>query len=194
MATEVVTIRLSKEDVKYIEEYAAQLRMKKAPFLQSLVAAQLAVLRKEPMPERLPEKVTEKEKPAPAPNRTSFWRAYRAEVKSHPNQESLLGHPRILFALMEEIFDELEPHAKEYPHKFLACIKLKLQVLGESQNISKAFETAKRDALKKMLFSKEIQRMLLQLTDYKRHELIERYKRGEHPDRLLGGIQRAAKL
>lgn len=81
MATEVVTIRLSKEDVKYIEEYAAQLGMKRAPFLQSLVASQLAVLRKEPMPEKIPEKVPEKEKPAPAPNRTSFWRNYKAQMK-----------------------------------------------------------------------------------------------------------------
>ena len=81
MATEVVTIRLSKEDVKYIEEYAAQLGMKRAPFLQSLVASQLAVLRKEPMPGKIPEKVPEKEKPAPAPNRTSFWRNYKAQMK-----------------------------------------------------------------------------------------------------------------
>lgn len=34
MATEVVAIRLSKADVKYIEKYAVQLGMKKAPFLQ----------------------------------------------------------------------------------------------------------------------------------------------------------------
>lgn len=45
-----------------------------------------------------------------------------------------------------------------------------------------------------MLFREEIQRMLPQLTDYKFHELIERHKRGERPDRLLDEIRSAAKL
>ena len=192
MATEPITMRLSKEDMKYIEEYAAQLGMKKAPFLQRLIAEKLAELRDEPMPEKLPEKVTEKEKPAP--NRTSFWRNYRAQMKSHANQESLLGHPRILFMLMEEIWDALAEHAKEYPQTFLTCIKLKLQVLRDARKVSDAFEASKTDALNKVLFREEIQRMLPQLTDYKRHEFVERHKRGEHPDKLLDNIQRAAKL
>ena len=77
MATEPVTIRIPKEDVKYIEEYAERLGMKKTPFLQNLVAEQLAVLRKEPMP----EKVRKKERPAPSPKDTAFWRRYKEAMK-----------------------------------------------------------------------------------------------------------------
>ena len=208
MPTEVITIRLPKENDKYAAECAAQLGMKKTPFLQSLVEKQLAILRKEPMPEKVTEKVTEKKRRTPSPRRSSFWRRYKALIKSHVIRASMLGDADIELRLIDEQLElmnqqlelmnevllmidetlcELDAHLEEYPETFLECVDLKIQILRHAHEVSNTFKKAdakeKADAEKNTVIPEEIREMVPQLTGFKLKEL----------DRLLHDIQLGAK-
>ena len=197
MSTEVITIRLPKENDEYAAECAAQLDMKKTPFLQSLVEKQLAILRKKPMP----EKGIEVKRPTRSPRRSIFWRRDKVLIKLHAIRASMLHDADIQFEsmneqsqpmnealqLMDETLCELDAHLQEYPETFLECVDLKIQILRHAHEVSNTFKQAeakeKSDVEKNVIISEEIREMVPQLTGFKLDEL----------DRLLHDIQLGAK-
>ena len=191
MPTEVVTIRLSKEDVKYIEKSAAQLGVKKAPFLQNLLKTQLAILRKEPIPEKIQKQPTKNKQPSP--KNMTFWGRYTEALQWYTHADPMPISTHLLLKLMESTVEALEAHAKEFEQTLLICTKLKLQILNDAQKVSDAFQDAHAKVGKKVPYPEEVKRMLRRLTDYQRHELLQQYKQGEHPERLLDEMQIAVK-